>query len=221
MTTTKAGAKVAPKVETAVVNAEATAQKAAEAKVVPIEPQSEKLSELRAKRLEFKKLARTFEPDSAEEEAALLEAYKIDQLIKVEINAINAEAAKQKLEIARNERIALFTNVLVALFAGNSAALEAQIATLSEEDKTAFDTASEVVKNELLTKYATSKPAAAKTAGTDAKPSQGVTKSEIVDLHIANVAAGMTDSESRKALEAAGHKRSTVWFAVDGYNKSK
>lgn len=219
-----AAAAAAPKNETNVINAEIAPEQPkseAPAKVVPIEPQSEKLTELRSKRLEFKKLARTFEPDSAEEENALLEAYKIDQLIKAEIVAINAAEAKQKLEIARNERIALFTNALIALFGGNAEQLEAQIAGLTDEQKTLFDTASNVVKNELLAKYAGNKPATAKTSGDDKKAGDGATKNDIVELHIANVASGMDDSASRKAIEALGHARSTVWHAVNNYNKAK
>lgn len=189
-----------------------------EAKVIApsAEPTSDKLVELRAKKLEFKKLARTFEPDSVDEENALMEAYKTEQLIKAEIANIKSIEAKQLLDVARNERVKLFDDAIAALLVTGYNPFEA----MTPEQKTTYDAAREIVVNELLAKYATSKPAAAKSAGT-AKSADGASRDEIVTAHIANIAAGMDDSASRKSLEAAGHKRSTVWHAVNNYNKAK
>ena len=175
----------------------------------PVE--SEKLTELRAQKLKLKQLARTFEPDSVDEESALMEAYKTEQLIKAEIAAIKANEAKQQIEILRNNRVQLFDNAI--------AAYVAMTANDNNDTKAAFAAAREIVVNELLAKHPTSK-AATKTANGEAQPTNG-SRSELINLHVQNLAAGLDDSSSRKAIEAAGHARSTVWFAVDAYNKSK
>lgn len=180
------------------------------------EPTSDKLTELRATELHHKQLARTFEIGSDEEEAALMEAYKTKQLIKAEIANIANEAAKLALDAARNERVKLLDNVLdaYAMYISD---------TTNEAAKSDYEAKREIVANELLAKYATSKPATAKLTNTNHRmgSGDGATKDDIVALHIANVASGMDDSASRKSLEAAGHKRSTVWHAVNNYNKAK
>jgi hypothetical protein len=203
--------------------------------VINAEPNSPKLDELRAKRLEFKKLARTFEPDSDDENAALLNAYKIEAEIKAEIaNIRNAERAAE-IQLKRSERIAIREQFEQALrdeldfFYMNKNPKTGTIPLekieilngLTDERKNR----AEKLDNELVARYSASTPAKKSVAadGTPANvsPSNGAASSDILTQHLANVAAGMTDSESRKNLESAGHKRSTVWHTVNNYNKAK
>lgn len=176
----------------------------------PAEPTSPILDELREKRLGFKKLARTFEPDSDDENNALMEAYKIDQLIKAEIANIKTAEAQMELQTKRNARVQLFDDAIQAY---NDAQSHPEDATI----KAAYDAAREVVVNILIGSLA-AKVAPVKVAGDKTAAPAG---SDILTLHLANLAVGMDDSASRKALEAAGHKRSTVWHTVNNYNKAK
>lgn len=176
----------------------------------PIEPTSPKLDELRAKKLEFKKLARTFEPDSDEENNALMEAYKVEQLIKAEIAGIKTAEAQMELQTKRNERVQLFDNAIALYDAMNASGGE-------QSAIDAYNTAAEIVVNILIGTLATKLTPAKVTGNKTEAPAGG----DILTAHIANIATGMDDSASRKALETAGHKRSTVWHTVNNYNKSK
>jgi len=201
----------------------ATETPVAETPVVAIvkpEPTSAKLIELREQRKAAKMLARTFEPDSDEENAALLDAYKIDQLIKAEIaNIVNTERLAE-LQIARNERVQLNIAQFVALF-GSVELFEAFKAAQWEskpELQLPFEAAIETVNNELLAKFALPKSGggSSTTGGAEKQTTDG----ENLAAHLANIAAGMTDAQSRKAMETAGVPRSTAWHTVNNYNKS-
>ncbi len=187
-----------------------------EAIVKPIAPAptSAKLTELYEKRKAHKIAARGFEPDSDEESAELLEAYKTDQLIKAEIaNIKNAEAAAE-LEITRNKRISLNNNQFYALFGGEVAFDNFQ-AALPEEQRAEFWAAVEIVNTELLAKY--SKPATVKVAADGTKTAS---TGEIDAAALANKNAGLNKKANNAALQAAGYPRSTAWFAVDRLAKS-
>ncbi len=182
---------------------------------------SDKLIELRKQRLDFKLLARTFEPDSDAENDALMNAYKIEQQIKTEIATIKTEHAKMVLDAERNKRVALNTKQFVILF-GSDDLFKQYLNGLTAEQRAEFTTANEIVNNELLSKFGksvTSKPTTGTT--TAGQTADGANKSDIVTQHIQNVANGLSDSDSRKQIEKLGFARSTVWHAVNNYNLSK
>lgn len=200
--------------ETNVANSEATTEAKVEVAKKP-EPTSAKLIELRTSKKAALVDARAFEPDSEGEAEKLLEAYKIDQLIKAEIaNIVNAER-QAELQIARNARVQLNIAQFVVLF-GSVEAFEAKLAELDEATKLAFDAAQEAVNHELLAKFSAPKTATKAGEGTG----KATTDGENLAAHLANIAAGMTDAQSRKALEEAGVPRSTAWHTVNNYNKS-
>lgn len=193
-------------------------QTTTQAPVVKI-PTSPKLTELQATRKAQFAAMQKLDPDSADAEAALAEVIKTDGLIKVEKAAIvKAENDAVNAE-KRNARLALVGNMIsaydakLAVDADKKATPEAK-----QEAADKYDEARKVVENELLARYATSKPAS--TSGGDGVTKNGNT-ALILEAHLSNVAAGMTDAASRKALEDAGYKRSTVWHTVNNHNKAK
>jgi len=182
------------------------------------EPTSEKLIELRATKKSHLIAARGFEPDSDGEAAELLEAYKIEQLIKAEIANIANVAKQAELQLKRSERIALNDAMLEAykalvLFTSNpdDDVSSIEYNTLSD----AFKAAREIVDNELLAKYSVPVKAATTTTGSIAGAK--LSDTENTAMVAANHAAGMTDAQNRAALMAAGVPRSTAWHSVNNW----
>lgn len=184
------------------------------AKVVAIvEPQSELLTKLKSdKKAAWAEMRKFEDPDAPEAVEAKLAVYKIDQDIKAEIASLRKIEADAKIAEQRNARVALVDNYDAAVLALTNAKKDDKPAAQDE-----VNTAREVIVNELLARYATSKPATGGTATTSG--TKGATSKAIVELYIANKAGGMNDTENKKAIEAAGYSRGTTGAAVLAYQK--
>ena len=175
---------------------------------------SEKLEQLKKQYAEaWQKMAQFNDPFSKEAKDAKLAAWKIEGEMKAEEAALVKAANDAKIAEARNQRLQLnktqldaFEALLVAK--ADKKADPAKVAEL----QTAFDTAREAVENELLAKYATSKPAKVSADGDKPASEKGKDSAAIVDLFL--------QGKTHKEIEAAGYARSTVWHAINNYKKA-
>lgn len=160
----------------------------------------------------------------AEQQSAMLETFKIQKEIDAEIANIKTQERQAELEKQRNARIELVTNLETTLTA--KLKVDAEKKSSDEERNAANDAylaAREIVTNELLARYATSKPAA-KTAGDASdKPAgeRGKTGAEIIALHTANLAAGMSPADSKAAIVASGFSRGTTGAVVLAWEREQ
>lgn len=168
---------------------------------------SDNLTQLKATRKTvWNEMRKIEDSDSKEYLDAKLAVWKVDGEIKAEEAAILKEINDAKIAEARNQRLQLSANYKAAILANigkaaNQATADAEAAAL------------EVLNNELLAKYAHSKPA--KTG--DATEKTG--KSSNVDATCFPLFA---EGKSCKEVEGiTGIARSTVWFSNDRYKKSK
>lgn len=191
------------------------------------EPTSDALTEIRAN---IDALLASF--STLTDRKALLDAnmqlFKLNESERAELAEIHKAEQLAKLAEARNLRVAFKNDFEAAL----RTELAYMYETYNQSDKSqpfmdemnaktdATKAAGEKLVNELLTRFSASTPSKSVATGKTGE-SKNASKSELTGLHIANVAAGMSDAESRKALEALGHPRSTVWHAVNNYNKAK
>lgn len=175
---------------------------------------SENLTALKTEyKAKFLALAGFDDPFSEAATNAKLELWKVDGLIKSEESKINKELRDAEIAEQRNARLGMNTKQLDAY----AALIIAKADKKTPADKLAqletdFATAKEAVDNELLAKYAASKPAAAKTDGTAKTSDGGANKTAILEL----ARAGKT----RKEIEEMGFARATVWFATDDAKKA-
>lgn len=176
---------------------------------------SEKLEALKSDYAKaWAEMAKFTDPFSKEAKDAKLAAWKIEGEMKAEEAAIVKSANDAKIAEARNLRLQLNQNQLTAFEAlltikADKKADAAKVAEL----QVAFDTAKEAVDNELLAKYAGSKPAkvAADGAVKDAGE-KGKDAAAIVELYL--------QGKTHKDIEALGYARSTVWHAINNYKKA-
>lgn len=181
--------------------------------VVKPELTSEKLVALKAAAtIAWNEISKYTDPFSTEAKNAKLAFLKAEGEMNAEIAALNKAEADAKIQEARNERLKLVENLLTA----HSAVLGAP-KTATAETKAAlqstFDTAKEAVSNELLAKFAGSKPAKAATDGVTAGTGRDtVGKAEILEL----ARSGKTNAE----IVALGHARSTVWHTINNAKKA-
>lgn len=190
---------------------------------------NDKIVELQAaKKAKFAEMVK-IDPDNVDALTnANLEIFKLQKDIEAEIANMKGEERKQEIAMKMQERIKIredFEAALLASIDANSALAKIAVGKRTPEQieennavNDALKAAREKLDNELLARYATSTPAKSVATG---EPKESSDKSKILELHLANVANNMTDAQSRKALEDAGYKRSTVWHAVNNYNKSK
>lgn len=173
---------------------------------VPTPLTSELLVKLRAeKKALWQEMLKHEDPDTDEAKNAALAVHKKAG----EINAEEANLRKiendAKITAARNERLKLAQNLIDAVTAKFTAPKNTPADKMAEFDG-AIATAREIVENELLAKFASSKPAkVAATDGTPAKTSDN--KDGILEL----ARAGKTQKE----IIEAGYKRSTVWHTIN------
>lgn len=172
---------------------------------------SELLTKLKAeKKLLWAELIKHEDPDTKEALEAKMNVWKKDGEIKSEIQRLELEAAKQKLDEQRNLRLGMnkaqfdaYDKLLAAKAVKNAKPEDIAAA------QTAFDTAKELVDNELLAKYAKSSLAKAGTDGTKAgKPATSENKYKILDLY----RAGKKHSE---IIAETGIPDSTVWHTIN------
>ncbi len=191
------------------------------------EPTSEKLEQLRAEQLKLEDLIPTFKPRSVEQKTAFNRIIAIDGEIVAEQANIKNQIAQAAIDAYNSKQYELLQSVIdlrlveIAKFAEfeklpldadgkRDAVATDEMNAATAAAKNAFET----VVNRLIGKtksVATGSTAATQTGG----------KSEILQLHLANIAAGKTDADSRAAIQAAGYPRSTVWHTINNYNKSK
>lgn len=174
---------------------------------------SEKLQTLKLQAIEAWKAQSQFaDPFTKEAKDAKLAFLKIEAEMKGEESSLVKAANEAKIAEARNQRIALVKTLLDAhnaiLTAPKSVTAEAKAILQST-----FDTAREVVENELLAKFASSKPAKIADNGETATTGRNTeSKAAILELYH----AGKTHAE----IEAAGFARSTVWHTINNYKKA-
>lgn len=176
-------------------------------------PTSEKLVALKAERKTlWAEMLKHEDPDTQEAKDANLAVWKKDGEIKAEMAAISKAENDAKILEARNERLKLAQNLIDAVIARHTAAKNTPADKLAELDGV-IATAREIVENELLAKFAGSKPAKVVTSddGT-VKTSGGENKEAILAL--------ARSGSNHKDIEAAGYKRSTVWHTINNAKKA-
>lgn len=178
---------------------------------------SPKLTELKGLYAEaWKAMLAMTDPFSKETKDAKLAVWKIEGDIKAEEQRIVKEQNDAKLTEQRNKRLELNKNQLSAY--ATLLALQADKKAKPEDvqtAQTAFDTAKELVDNELLAKYAASSSAKKSQSDKDAKPETGeakANKAAIIELFVAG--------KTQKEIEEMGYARSTVWHTIDKYKKA-
>lgn len=177
----------------------------------PIELTSETLTTLKASRkAAWAEMLKNEDPDTAEALAAKQAVWKIDGEIAAEKQLLQKAVNDAKLAESRKERLQLNENQFVAYDALNSAKsakykTEAEKTEAIATAQTAFDTAKELVNNELLNKFGVAKKP--KAEGEQSEGSKSEQKAAILELY----KAGKKHSE----IEAAGYARSTVWHVIN------
>lgn len=166
------------------------------------------LVELRAKYVAaWQEQSKHVDPFSQGAKDAKMTAFKIEGEIAAEMARLNKEANDAKIAELRNERLKLVANLLDAQKAILTSPKNTTPAAMAEL-QTAFETAQEIVNNELLAKYAASRPAKAKVEGeTSTKTEGGANKEAILEM--------ARSGKTQKEIIEAGYKRSTVWHTVN------
>lgn len=173
-------------------------------------PTSETLTKLQS---DFKTawmgLSTITDPMSVEFKNGQLDLMKIQAAIGAETAALNKAESDRILDEQRNERIQLNRkqfvayDVLLAVKANKKATPDELSKAQSD-----FETAQTLVDNELITRFAKSKPATA-AASDGTAPAGRNTESKAAILELAR--AGKTLTE----ITAAGYPRSTVWHTTN------
>lgn len=154
------------------------------------------------------------DPFAKETKDAKLAVWKIEGEIKAEEAAILKLQNEAKIAEQRSERLRLNTDQITALTAliAERAKKTPDTAKVAELE-TAFNTAKEAVDNELLAKFAHSRPAKVATEGDKQAGESGANKEAILEM----ARAGKTHKE----IETEGNfKRSTVWHAINNAKKA-
>lgn len=178
---------------------------------------SEKLNELSAKRAELLAAIRN-EQDEDKAFELNQELFGIGQQIKAENARLKAEDLKAEIEAKRAAKIAELTKLVELGIVNDKVAADKKA---TEEDKAAaklaYDTQFDVIANQILGSVPKA-PTAAKASGGGA--SKSGTSAEIVEKHQANLAAGMSSTDSKKSLVEAGYARGTVGAAVLAWERA-
>ena len=182
---------------------------------------SDKLTALQAEGAEIWAKLTTCQYGSKEALEANIAMAKNNQAQQNEIAALKKAEQDEILAAKRNERVALVDKLLECHTAYNMVNADKKA---SAEDKNAaadaFNAAREVVVNEVLAKYAASKPSKPATEGVaPTGGSRGKTGEEIRSLFIANRQTGMSDTDNVKAIIAAGYSRGTTGAVVLAYQR--
>lgn len=182
---------------------------------------SDKLTALQAEGAEIWAKLTTCQYGSKEALEANIAMAKNNQAQQNEIAALKKAEQDEILAAKRNERVALVVNLLeaqktkIATDADKKATDEQKIEAANK-----FEAAYEIVVNEILAKYAASKPSKPATEGVaPTGGSRGKTGDEIRSLFIANRQTGMTDTDNVKAIIAAGYSRGTTGAVVLAYQR--
>ncbi len=184
----------------------AQAEVATSTATVPTPLTSELLVKLRAdKKALWQEMLKFDDPDTDEAKNASLAVHKKQGEINAEEANLRKIANDAEIAAKRNERLKLAQNLIDAVTAKVTAPKNTTPDKMAELDS-AVSTAREIVENELLAKFAASKPAKVTAPGeTPAKTSDN--KDAILEM----ARAGKTQKE----IIEAGYKRSTVWHTVN------
>jgi len=174
---------------------------------------SDKLTELKTKQV-ANMSALDAEKDFDKKLELMKDGFKISQDIAAEVSAIQKANVAAKLKEANDKKLAFVTNFEAAVLADS--AIKAGAAGKQEStDKLA------VLRTELQNMVLGTVAKSATVAGEvkSGAGTKGAKSAEIVALHVANLASGMTPTESKKAIEAAGHSRGTTGAVVLAWEK--
>ncbi len=176
---------------------------------------SDKLTELRqAYTTKWQEIGKLTDPFAKETKDAKLALYKLDGEIAAEENRIRKEQKDAEIAELRNQRIQLNDKQLAAHLkyvnlAADKKAKPEDVQTALDE----FNTAKELVNNELLAKYANSaagrKP---KAEGETGDKTSSANTAQIIEMYLAG--------KSHAEIQEAGFARSTVWHAINKYKKA-
>lgn len=179
---------------------------------------SAKLDELKSKYAEaWAKMIAVTDPTSQEAIDAKMAVWKLDGEINAEKAEIKKAENEAKVAEMRNERLALNK----AQFTAYDALLAVKFDKKAKPEdvsaaETAFNTAKELVDNELLAKYASSsagRKSVAKTDGASEQSASGEHKAKIIEMFLAG--------KSHKDIQdETGIPRSTVWHTINNYKKA-
>lgn len=158
--------------------------------------------------------------DHKQQQAAMLETFKINSEIESEIKTLKTTEIAAATEAAKQARLTLLTDVLAAQL------VLAQLPkNANEADKNSatdkFNSAKTAIEDVLLSKFAHVKKAANVTEGDKPAGNKGATGAEIVSLHVANLAGGMTPAESKAAIVTGGHSRGTTGAVVLAWEREQ
>lgn len=195
------------------------------------EPTSDKLTAIRAEQDVLMAQQSDANLDRKQRLELNMKLFKLTSDENAEIAAIKRAEAELLLADKRNARAKLFYDAVDAIkmeykhyyeVFSVSGKTDADIAEMNKFTDAA-KTAGEIVVNELLGKLATNTPAKSVATGTTSTVNgdKGAATGEIVAMHIANLAAGQSKTDSRKNIETAGYARSTVWHAINNWEKAQ
>lgn len=181
----------------------------------PVELTSDKLTQLKAAyATQWQEMLKHSDPFAKETKDAKLALWKIEGEIKAEEAGLQKAANDAKAAELRNQRLQLNANQLDAY--AKLIAIEADKKAKPEDVQAlrdAFNTAKELVDNELLAKYASSGSSRKKAEGDNSSDAdKDAKKAAILEMY----AAGKTHKE----IEEAGYARSTVWHTINNYKKA-
>lgn len=182
--------------------------------VAPVVLTSEKLISLNvAYAAAWQAMIKITDPLSKDAKDAKLAVWKAEGEIKAEEATIQKGINDAKVAEMRNQRLALNQNQLDAhtnylKILGTKGAKSDDL----EAAQLAFNTAKELVDNELLAKYAASK--SAKTAVATDGEVKDATDNQAAILELARA------GKDHKEIEAEGYKRSTVWHTINNAKKA-
>lgn len=178
----------------------------------PVELTSPKLVELQtAMQTAWTEMLKHPNPMTTESKNAKIAYLKAESEANAEMLNLQKLENQRKLDEQRNERIQLVTTLLSkfeATIKQPKNATPETIATAASE----LATAREAVVNQLLAKFAGSKPATSKPDGTATTGRNTDSKAAILEMFHAG--------KSHAEIEAAGFPKSTVWHTINNYKKA-
>lgn len=159
--------------------------------------------------------------DLKTQQAHMLETFKIGKEIDAEMSALKTADLAEQNQLARSKKLEILT-VLLATHAALLTLPKSATTADREAASDSFKNAETAAQDAILAKGG-GVPRAAKVAHEGDKPagSKGSTGAAIVEMHIANIGAGMSPAESKAAIVASGHSRGTTGAVVLAWEKEQ
>lgn len=194
------------------------------APVAQPEPTSEKLESLKIALIDAQNIVKSHDAGTVAFTDAMIKAFQIGKDIDVEKSNIKKLLHEQEVAMKRNERIALIDNVIdlaIKHYIVENATPSGENLDEKNEAYAKMKNAREIVANELLAKYPTSKPSTVATAGVAKSTSTNGNKAaDILAMFHEQRAAGVPDATIKKNIEAAGHARGTVGAVILAWQRA-